>query len=206
MTLLLVLFTVIVSVSALYKREMFNKLKLNPYMVYHKKQWYRMISHGFVHADGFHLAVNMLVLFSFGDVIEMNFIGLEMVGMLIFPKLVYVLFYLLAIVVASTLTLKKYKDHHWYNSVGASGGVAAIVFAAIFFDPYNPIYLFFIPIPIPGILFGLAYLVYSYHMSTRGNDNINHEAHFVGAVFGLSFPIIINPKLFFVFVAQLFNF
>ena len=80
-----------------------------------------------------------------------------------------------------------------------------MLFAFIFFDPLEPILLFAI-LPIPGILFAAGYLLYSYQMSKRGNDNVAHDAHFLGAVFGFIFPVLLKPELFDRFIDKLFAF
>jgi membrane associated rhomboid family serine protease len=183
---------------------MFAKLQFNPYQVYHRKEYFRLLSHGFIHADWMHLIVNMFVLYSFGNVVESYFKQLEAMGVIHFPILYFTFLYLAAIVIASLTTLIKYKDNIMYNSVGASGGVSAILFCSIFFAPYNPIGLYFV-IKIPGIIFGILYLVYSQYMSKKNVDNVNHDAHFIGAVFGFIFPLIIKFSLIHVFIDQLFS-
>jgi membrane associated rhomboid family serine protease len=86
--------------------------------------------------------------------------------------------------------------------VGASGAVSAVVFTSIFFRPLDNLYIMGI-LPIPAIIFGVAYLVYSHYMSKMSSDNINHDAHFIGAVFGFIYPLLLDPKLFKVFLNQL---
>ena len=166
------------------------------------RQWYRTISHAFVHADWTHLIVNMIVFWSFGSAVENYFIILQKEGFLLFPRLTFFLFFLSAVFLSSLPTLIKERKNHYYNAVGASGGVSAIVFASIFFAPLNKI-LFFMVLPIPGILFGLIYLIYSSYMSKKSTDNINHDAHFYGAVYGFIFPLLISVKLFSVFLRGL---
>ena len=205
MTILLIVITSLISVISFNRRELFDKLQLNPYAVYHKKEWYRIISHGFLHADWVHLFINMFVLFSFGSSVENIFKQLAASGVIKSPTLSYVLLYFISMIFATLTTIKKQKDNHWYNSVGASGAVSAVVFTSIFFQPLAKLY-FYAVIPIPGIVFGVLYLAYSHYMSKRGGDNINHDAHFIGAVFGFLFPLILDPKLINVFLGQLFNF
>jgi len=204
MTILLVAITSIISVIAFNKHELFDKLQLNPYATYHKKEWYRIISHGFLHADWVHLFVNMFVLFSFGRVVESIFKQLAYEGIIKSPVLTFVILYFGSMIMATITTIKKQKDNQWYNSVGASGAVSAVIFTSIFFQPLANLY-FYAVIPIPGIVFGILYLAYSHYMSKRGGDNINHDAHFIGAVFGFLFPILLEPKLFFVFINQLLS-
>jgi membrane associated rhomboid family serine protease len=88
--------------------------------------------------------------------------------------------------------------------LGASGAVSAVLFAAIFFSPWKPIYFFGI-LPMPGIIFGVLYLYYSYYMSRKKLDNIGHDAHFLGAVIGFFTPVIIRPSLLMDFINMLFS-
>ena len=202
MTIFFIIITCLVSILAFYNREIFAKLQFNPYQVYHRKEYFRMLSHGFIHADWMHLFVNMFVLYFFGRNVESYFQQLEFRGVIHFPNLFFTFLYLAAIVIASLTTLYKYRDNIMYNSVGASGGVAAILFCSIFSNPYNTVYVYFIPMP--GIIFGILYLVYSQYMSKKNVDNVNHDAHFIGAVFGFIFPVIIKFSLIHDFIDQLF--
>ncbi|MGE0090219.1 MAG: rhomboid family intramembrane serine protease [Bacteroidales bacterium] len=205
MTILLIAITSIISILAFSNRLLFDKLQLNPYLVYHKKEWYRVLSHGFLHADWIHLIINMLVLFSFGSSVERIFKDLANQGIIQSPILSYVILYFASMIMATVTTVKKHKDNEWYNSVGASGAVSAIVFSNIFFQPMSSVYFYGI-IPIPGIIFGILYLAYSHYMSKRDSDHINHDAHFIGAVFGFIFPLFLDHKLIYVFIDQLTNF
>jgi membrane associated rhomboid family serine protease len=177
------------------------RLLLNPYQTYHKKEWWRLVSHGFVHADWTHLIVNMFVLYSFGRAGERYFGDLSSMGYINSPQLHYLLLYFGGMIVSSIPSLLRFKNDPNYNSVGASGAVSAVLFSCIFFSPLQNLYLFFIPMP--GILFGILYLVYSQVMARRSSDNVNHEAHFTGAIFGLLYPILIEPSLASHFINQL---
>lgn len=205
MTLLIIAITSVISIIAFNRRDIFNKLQLNPYAVYHKKEWYRILSHGFLHADWVHLFVNMFVLYSFGSAVESIFKQLAANGIIQSPVLVYLILYFGSMIFATVTTIAKHRDNEWYNSIGASGAVSAVVFTSIFFQPLANLY-FFAVIPIPGIVFGALYLGYSHYMSRKGDDNINHDAHFIGALFGFIFPLFLDPKLINVFLNQLFNF
>jgi membrane associated rhomboid family serine protease len=204
MTLIIVLITSIVSVMAFSRPELMIRLQFNPYQVYHRRQYYRLLTHALLHADWVHLFINMFVLFSFGNAIEIYFGQLEASGVTRYPVLLYLLLYTGAVVVSSLTTLFKHKDNHWYNSVGASGGVSAVIFTSIFFAPWQNLLLYAI-IPIPGVVFGILYLAYSHYMSKKASDNINHDAHFIGAVFGLFFPLLIDFRLLGIFTEQLFR-
>ncbi|MDR1172469.1 MAG: rhomboid family intramembrane serine protease [Bacteroidales bacterium] len=200
-TLIIVIITSVISVIAFSNRTLFARLQFNPYQVWHRKEWYRIITHGFLHADWVHLIINMLVLFSFGRTIEMAFRIMNHQTWMKFPMLWYVIFYLSALVVSSLTTLHKHKNDIWYNSVGASGAVSAVLFCSIFFDPHMTL-LFMGIIPIKAFIFGPLYLLYSYYSARRANDHINHDAHLLGAVFGFCFPMMIDVRMIRWFIEQ----
>jgi membrane associated rhomboid family serine protease len=205
MTYILIAFTALISIIAFNNQDWFLKLQFSPYQVYHRKQLYRLFTHGFLHANWTHLIVNMLVLFFFGPYVE-NFLK-----MILGPdmqqgyKLVYLLFYIVAIIVSSLVTLFKHKNNAWYNAVGASGAVSAVLFFFIFFKPWELIYFYGI-LPVPGIIMGVLYLVYSQYMSKREADNINHDAHLSGAIFGFFFPLLVDYHLIQYFISELLSF
>lgn len=133
----------------------------------------------------------MLVLYSFGDVVEQYF-------HYYFPTtwiFLYLILYVAGIIISTLFSYFRYKNNPAYNAVGASGAVSAVLFASILFYPTGKIYMFFIPIPIPAFIFGALYLLYSYIMARRNRDNIGHDAHFWGAVFGIAFTIICRPSV-----------
>jgi len=200
MTIILIAITVAISYAAFKSPKLMNQLQFNASKIYYKKEYHRLITHAFVHANWEHLFVNMIVLFSFGTAIEKyfeyNFGSLH--------TLYYILLYFGGILFSNLYALFKYRKNFFYNSVGASGAVSAVLFAAIFFDPWNMIYFFGI-LPIPGIAFAVLYLVYSYQMSRKQTDNVAHDAHFLGALYGFIFPIILNPALFVKFIDKLFK-
>ena len=192
-TILFIVITVLISITAFNNRELYLRFMFNAYQIYHRKQYFRLLSHGFIHADWTHLIFNMITLFFFGKYVEeyMN------------NALLFITLYLGGIIIASLSSLFKHKDNYVYNSVGASGGVAAVLFASILFNPWLKIYFFFIPVGIPGVIFGIIYLLFSNYMSKKDIDNINHDAHFLGAVFGFTFPILIHVGYLYNFIDQL---
>lgn len=201
-TLIIVIITVLISVAAFKRREIFYRFDLAPTRIVHQKEYYRIFTHAFLHADYFHLGINMLVLYSFGHYIEQVFSELETAGLIFSGPFLFILLYVAGIALASLSTIIRYRDNEGYSAVGASGAVSAIVFTYIFFAPLEKIY-FYMVLPIPGILFGVLYLVYSSYMSRRKSDNINHAAHFWGAVVGFVFPILLEPSLFMIFLDKL---
>ncbi len=199
MIIFLILITVVFSVVAFQRSELFYKYLLSPYEIIHRKKWYQTLTHGFLHAGWEHLLVNMFVLFSFGQAIEIYF-HVYLPGN---KNLLIILFYLSAIVISSIPSILKNRNNSFYTAVGASGAVSAVTFATIVFDPMRKI-LFFGILPIPGIIFGILYLAYSYYMSKKGGDNIGHDAHFYGAIYGFVFPLLLNRDLIAHFFQQLF--
>lgn len=193
--------TVLISYLGFQNRELASKLQFNAAQIIHRKEYYRLVSHAFIHANWSHLGVNMLVLFFFGRNLVTYFeyyFGSRATAF-------FVLLYFGGILVSNAWSLIKNKNNYYYNAVGASGAVSAVLFATIFFNPWDMLYLFAI-IPIPGILFAIGYLFYSYQMSKKQVDNVAHDAHFLGAVFGFVFPILLNPSLFDRFIDNLFSF
>lgn len=198
-TIVIIAVSSLVSIAAFSNRELYRRLVFNAYDISHFKHGYRFLSYALVHADWMHLLINMMVLYSFGNVVEEYYD-------LVFARksiLYFLLLYIGAVVLSTTPAYGKYKDDYSYNAVGASGAVSAVVFASIVFDPLNKIYLFFIPIGIPAIIFGLLYLAYSWYMAKKNIDNIGHDAHFWGAIYGFAFTLAMKPSLIGHFFTQL---
>lgn len=190
-TLLIILVTVGISIWAWNDYSVMNRWIMNPYQVVRRSQYYRFVTSGFLHADWGHLIFNMISLYAFGGLMEQVFDSLFGRN----GSLFYIGFYLLAIIVSDIPTFLKYRKDSSYNSLGASGGVSAIIFAAILISPLTKLYLFFIPIGIPGFIFGPLYLLYSAYESRRGMGNVNHDAHIYGALFGILFIILAYPPV-----------
>ena len=199
-TLIIIIVTSLVSILCFTGTLPFDSLKFNAWDVWHRKRWYQMLSYGLVHGGWGHLLFNMLTLYFFGDVVEKYFQAAFGPGTGI---VLYLLLYVSAIAVSTIGDLVKYKDEPHYSAVGASGAVSAILFASILFEPKMGIYMYFIPIPIPGYIFAPLYLLYCWWAAKRNMDNIGHSAHFWGAVYGLLFPLICNPQIFTHFLNQL---
>ena len=193
--------TALISYIAFSNHDLASKLQFNAAQIIHRKEYYRLVSHAFIHANWSHLIVNMFVLYFFGRNIEVYFayyFGNKATAF-------FLLLYFGGILASNALALIKHKNNYYYNAVGASGAVSAVLFATIFFQPWEPLYLFAI-LPVPGILFAIAYLLYSYQMGKKSTDNVAHDAHFLGAAFGFIFPILLQPNLFDRFIDNLFSF
>lgn len=189
LTIVIVAITVLVSWRAFNDRALMERMILWPPAVERRKQYDRLLGYGFVHADWMHLAFNMITLWSFGTAVERVFSEwITPVG--------YVLFYLSAIVVAILPTYLRHRKDANYRSLGASGGVSAVLFSFILFDPWSKLIIFPIPVPIPAFLFAILYVGYSIWMDRRGGDNVNHSAHLWGAAYGVLFTLLLEPRVF----------
>ena len=197
-TNIIVAITCLISLALMQNQKGKLKLIFHPLTISKQGQWYRFITSGFIHADGMHLAINMLVLWSFGNVIERYYYP-EFLGD--FTEIKFLILYFGGIVVSSIPSYQRHVKDPNYAALGASGGVSAVVFAAIMFAPWQNLYLYGL-IGIPQILAGVAYLAYSWYKDKKATDNIGHLAHFTGAVWGFVFTGLMNLSLFARFLKQ----
>lgn len=198
-TIVIVIITALVSFQAFNNPELRSKLIFNAYVVKTRREWYRLFSHGLIHADWMHALFNLWALWMFGRNVEIGFLyyfGDK-------STFYYILLYVLAIGAASTMSYFKHQDNPGYNALGASGAVSAVVFASILMHPWGSIQIFPFPFDIPAWIFGILYLWYSHYMSKKGMDNIGHDAHFWGAVFGFGFTAVLQPDILENFVKQI---
>lgn len=200
-TVFIIVITCIASFAAFYNHKLLNEWILNPYLVVHHNQWWRMLTSGLLHADFMHLAINMFVLYMFGQNLEMFFKYLFGVNGIYY----FLALYFIGIIVANISSVIKHKDNSGYNALGASGATSALVFAFVVLDPWGKTIGFFIIPPgvLPNIVFGILYLAYCVYMSRRGQDNIGHEAHFYGALWGAFFMFATVPNLIYLFLEKL---
>lgn len=200
-TVLLIIITCIISYYAQPRTANFIQLQHSPFVETRNKQYYRMLTSGFVHGGWVHLFINMFVLYDFGQTVENQFIIYfgETMG-----RLNYLLLYLVTIVVANCGTLIKHRDNPQFASVGASGAVSGILFVYIIFYPWNLLLIMFI-IPCPAILASILFLVYSSWAAKNSQDFIDHDAHFYGAVFGFIFAVALKPSFFNLFLHNLIS-
>jgi len=201
LTLIIIAAISIVSFIAFSDRTLFNRLLFCPFLINEKKQWFRFFSHVFLHSGWTHLMFNMFTLYFFGGYVEEVF-KRDFPGK---GEMLYIVFFLIAGFCASVPAYYKHKNNYMYNAVGASGAVSAILFASILFDPLAKIYIFFIPIGIPAFIFGIFYLYFSARMAKRGTDNVAHDTHFWGSVFGFIFPLALNYEYIFVFFERIMD-
>ncbi len=193
-TLVLIGITCVVSFLAFNNAKLAGRLILWPPAIDRGRQYDRLLTYGFIHADWMHLLFNMVTLFFFGPFIEREisaFIG----------PWGYLGFYLGALVVSILPSYFRHQKDPNYRSLGASGAVSAVLFAFILINPWAMIGVFFIPMP--AILFAVLYVGYSIWMDRRGTDNINHGAHLAGALFGVLFMVAMEPRVINLFLDRL---
>ncbi|PWS32512.1 rhomboid family intramembrane serine protease [Pedobacter paludis] len=188
------LFTVVTSLYAFYDHGIYGKFMLHPYSVSKGKHIFTIITSGLIHADWMHLFFNMFTFYAFAFTLE------KMMGSWQFGLL-----YFFGLVLSDITTIFKNKDNYHYHSLGASGAISAVLFSYILFNPWSGIRILFIPFDIPAFVFGGLYLVYCMYASKNSRDNINHDAHFFGALTGLIFTVIFVQGIVPHFISALAN-
>lgn len=153
----------------------------SPEHILRHKQYYRLASCGFLHADWMHLLFNMFSLYSFGSIIE-----------LVFGARTFLAIYFAGILGGSALSLYLHRKHD-YKALGASGGVCGIIFACIFLVPGSSVQILFLPIPIPAYIYAILFMGFSYFGIKHKVGNIGHDAHLGGAIIGLLIATALHP-------------
>jgi len=198
LSFLIMAVTVAISLLAWQKPAWLDAMTMSPYRIHKKQEYWRFLTSGFIHADFTHLFFNLFSFYFFGT-------QLEYIFSIIFPGIggaVYVLFYLLAILVADLPTYFKQRNNSYFNSLGASGAVSAVIFAGIMFFPTEKIYLFGV-VGIPGFIYAGLFTWYSIAMDRKGRDYVNHSAHLYGGLFGVLFITMTRPGTWIDFIQQI---
>lgn len=198
-TLLIIIFTSVISYQGFTRYATIDRLKHNPAREAGSKEWYRMLTSGFVHGDWIHLLVNMYVLYSFGEYIE-SYILHEYGSTK--GRIIFLVMYALNIILANIPTAFRHREHPGFSSIGASGAVSGIVFMFILLQPWATLTLFFI-IPVPAVLVGIGYLIYSSWAANHGQGRLDHSAHFAGAIAGMLMIILLDHQIASDFIRRL---
>ena len=198
LSFLIMAVTVGISLLAWQKPTWLDAMMMSPYRIDRKKEYWRFITSGFIHADFAHLFFNLFSFYFFGTQLEYIF-GIIFPG---FGGEVFILFYLMAILVADLPTYFKQRNNPYFNSLGASGAVSAVIFAGIMFFPTEKIYLFGF-VGIPGFIYAGLFTWYSFAMDRRGRDYVNHSAHLYGGLFGVLFITLTRPSTWVEFFSQI---
>lgn len=192
-TIIIIIITTLISILSFSNRKLYSDLIMYPPAI-NRGQYYRLLTSGFIHADWNHLIFNMLTLYFFGKPVESAMDS-------IIGRFGFLALYLGGIIISDLPSYFKNRNNSHYASLGASGGVSSVVFAFILFAPWA---WFAFP-PVPAIVYGIGYLVYCIYMSKKGGDRINHDAHFWGALYGIVFTIINEPRITSYFLDQLMH-
>ena len=195
-TLAIIVITCIVTLAGFKNGKVVDELIFWPPAITKKFQYYRFVTCGLIHADYMHLIFNMLTLYFFGTIMEAHY-----QGELGLQKWYYLALYIGALIVSNIPTYLKHRNDYNYRSLGASGAVSAVLFAFILLRPWQQIIV--LVFPVPAIVYGGIFLLYSAYMSKKGGDNVNHDAHFYGALFGILFTIAVRPEVINIFMNEL---
>lgn len=201
LNLIIIVLTVLVSIYAQNNTNLYVQLMMNPHEIMKRHQYWRLITSGFVHDGYSHLGFNMFTLYFFGGAVEQYFdyiLGLNAAA-------VFVFFYLSALIVSDLPGFFKNKNRPGYNTLGASGAVSAMVFASIIYAPLNKICLFAV-LCFPGFILGVIFLIYSFTQGKNLSQNINHEAHLYGALYGIVFSIWLYPESASIFLEKILSY
>lgn len=183
-TIVVIAANVVMSLKGFDNRLFFEKYKFNVGSIRRGEQM-RMISSGFLHADITHLFFNMFTLYFFADAVIAQLGSIN-----------FILIYFGSLIFGNLLSLYFHKNEHWYSAIGASGAVTGILYSAILLQPEMRLGFMFVPIPIPGYVFGIGYLLYSIYGMKKRIGNIGHDAHFGGAIGGYVITLVLTPSLF----------
>lgn len=175
--------TVFFSYQGFRDMSFFRKNQFNVAAVLQQKEYWRLMTSGFLHADGMHLFFNMLSLYFFQGIVVS-----------IFGNVGFVILYLGSLLLGNLFSLYIYQKQPWYSAIGASGAVSGVIFASIALAP-NDIEVNFLP----GWMFGTLYFAYSVYMMLNPKpwDNLGHSAHLGGAAFGLTYVLVLYPEAVF---------
>jgi membrane associated rhomboid family serine protease len=194
--------TVIVSLNAFKDANLVDRMIYSPYRCKHYGEYYRMLSHVLIHADSTHLIFNMMSLYFLGDILEKQLMFQYGSGV---GEFHFIILYVVGGLFATLIPYIRNHDNPSYRSLGASGAVSAVVFAAIIWNPTMQLSIMFLPIGIPAYIFGPIYLAFEYWADRRGGTGIAHDAHIGGAIFGILYVLIINIDKGKEFLSQIFG-
>ena len=182
--LLIILANVLVSMKGFNDYSFLDKFKFQVGRVLGDEK-IRMLTSGFLHVDWMHLGFNMYALYLFGNIVAVR-LGV--------PN--FLIIYFGSLIAGNMYSLYFHKNEPYYSAVGASGAVSGIIYASIMLYPEMELFLFFVPIPIPGYIFGVGYLLYSIYGMKKQLGNVGHSAHLGGAMGGFAITLLVNPNLF----------
>lgn len=184
--LLIFVATIVASLIALYvSPALLERSLFRPYWLQRKRRYETLLTSGFVHADLPHLAFNMFTYWFFAFPLEQRIGGAR-----------FAILYFASLVLSDIGTYLKHRNDPQYASLGASGAIAAVLFASIVYFPTQKLFIIPIPFPIPAPLFAVGYVWYSWYSARQQRGRINHDAHLGGALAGLAFVLVTDPAAY----------
>ncbi|TYP96726.1 rhomboid family protein [Tenacibaculum adriaticum] len=181
--LIIIIANVLVSIKGFSDAAFFDKYKFQIGNIKAGEKL-RMVTSGFLHVDWLHLGFNMYALYLFGKIVASSFGNVS-----------FLLIYFGSLLIGSLYSFSQHKNETYYSAVGASGAVSGIVFSAIILYPDMELIMLPIPIPIPGYIFGIGYLLYSIYGMKNRVGNIGHSAHLGGAIGGYLLTLLMRPSV-----------
>ena len=183
--------TIITSIIGFNRESFLDKHILLPYDMILYKEYWRVITSGFIHGNTFHLVLNMVTYYFFAFMLEHRLGHWE-----------FAVLYISGLMISNIATTLWYKnDTAFDGSLGASGAISAIVLSAVICNPYLkfglPVLSEMFPIlQLPGYVIAAAYLIYSLVNSLRKTElPINHVAHLWGAIAGIIMTFTLKPAV-----------
>ncbi len=200
-TIVIIIITSAISILAFRNRTVYFRLLFNAYQIKNSNQYWRFFTYALVHGGWGHLLINMLVLYSFGQSVELQYTSAFGATK---GEVYFLTLYVCGVIFSTISDYVRHKDDYNYNAIGASGAVNAVLFSSILLSPLSKLFVFPIPVPVPAWIFGILYLGFTIYMSKRGDDNIGHDAHLWGALFGLLFTFALMSNDVIAFYQSLF--
>lgn len=184
----LIIITIIISIQGWNDYIFFQHYKFNINDILKKKQYYRLFTSSFLHANWSHLLFNIITFYFFSK----NLINE-------FSSITFLFIYFGSIFIGNIASLFFNRKNYHYNMVGSSGGVSGIVYSSIALSPHIELYIFPLPIPIPGWIFAIIYMYYSLFGMRYEWGNVSHSSHLGGAIFGIIITLIFKPEIIYVY-------
>jgi len=183
-TLVLLALSIVISGYAFtVDRDLNNRFDLDIGRILNQREYYRMITSGFVHGDPIHLLFNMVTLYYFGPAVEQ-----------ILGTVAFVILYFGCELAANGLTLLLKHGQRGYSSLGASGAITGVLLSFCIFNPFARIFVMPFPIGIPAFIYAIFYIGYStFQVRGDARDGIAHEAHLGGAIAGVVLTLLFHP-------------